>query len=512
VICAFLILPLLGAMLVDFFPRASRATAAIAFALANLVVGIVFWLSGRYLTETMNLSWFTQLGVNFNIGFDGSSLLLALVVAFMTLLALIHAASRDDIEPTSGFYALVLAMSTGLIGIFAARDLILFYVFFEATLIPSLFMLGRFGRANRNRAVNKMALYTLFGGLLMLAAILGVKYISGASSFALADVLAAVKARPLPIDVQTWLLLGFLAAFAVKTPLFPFHNWLPDFHTENHPSGVADLMGTLYKVGGYGLFRFALPLFPDAASNLQPVLMFLAAFTAIYAAWIAFSVPDWKRLLAYAGLSHMGLVALGMFSLHPIGMTGAIILLAFQGVYMGGLFLLTGMVQERITKLEVGLDPEKAIDRGLEIGSIRGLAASAPALAGVALTIWFASIGVPGLAGFVGEFSVFLGAYQANPWMTALAVATVIAAAAMALRAYQKTWLEEARHVVPEVRAREWWVLAPILAVVIFFGIFTAPVLNLLKPSIEANSKHIAVTNITSSTTSQTPVLAGRTR
>jgi NADH-quinone oxidoreductase subunit M len=196
-------------------------------------------------------------------------------------------------------------------------------------------------------------------------------------------------------------------------------------------------------------------------------------------------------------------------------MTGAIILLAFQGVYTGGLFLLTGMVQERITKLEVGLDPEKAIDRGLEIGSIRGLAASAPALAGVALTIWFASIGVPGLAGFVGEFSVFLGAYQANPWMTALAVATVIAAAAMALRAYQKTWLEEATHSVPEVRAREWWVLAPVLAVVIVFGIFTAPVLDLLKPSVEANIKHIQVVGVQGSLENPvTPLstLVGRSR
>ncbi len=239
-------------------------------------------------------------------------------------------------------------MLTGLLGIFAARDLILFYVFFEATLVPSLFMLGLYGRKNRVRALTKMALYTIFGGLLMLVSIIGAKYYTNSPSFDFLELFG--RTRQLDLETQTWLFLGFLAAFAVKLPLFPLHNWLPDFHAENHPSGVADVMGTLYKVGGYGLFRFAIPLFPAAAQNLQWVLMFLAALTALYGAWIAFSSKDFKRLLAYAGLSHMGLVALGMFSLNPIGMAGALFLLAFQGVYSSALFLIVGMLEERLNK------------------------------------------------------------------------------------------------------------------------------------------------------------------
>ena len=487
-ICTFIFLPLLGALLVDFFPKASRGAFAVAVALANLALGLVFWLGGFFQTERMTLPWLPALGVSFDVMFPGSSLLLALVVAFMTLMALVYATSRQDIAPDGGLYALVLAMSTGLIGTFAARDLILFYVFFEATLIPSLFLLGKYGRAGRSAAVMKTALYTLFGGLLLLAAILGVKYLTGASSFGMDDLLAATRERPLTVEAQTWLLLGFLAAFAVKLPLFPLHNWLVDFHAENHPSGVADVMGTLYKVGGYGLFAFALPLFPDAARNLQPLLMFLAAFTAVYAAWIAFSSADWKRLLAYAGLSHMGLVGLGLFSLHPVGLTGSLYLLAFQGVYTGALFLITGMIHERLAAGK--LEDEAATDRALRIGSVAGLAASAPALAGVTLVVWFASIGVPGLAGFIGEFSVFLGAYQANAWMAAFAVASVIAAAAMALRAYQKTWLEEPEHDIPEVRPREWWVLAPVLAVVIFYGVFSGSALKLLEKPVADTAKN----------------------
>jgi len=375
-------------------------------------------------------------------------------------------------------------METGLLGIFAARDLVLFYVFFEGTLIPSLFMLGLYGREGRIAAASKFALYTVFGGLLMLASILGTRYLSGATSFEYADL--ATAASRLSLGTQVWLLLGFLAAFAVKLPLFPLHAWLPDFHAQNHPSGVADLMGTLYKVGGYGLFRFALPLFPDAALELRPWLMALAAFTALYAAWIAFAQRDWKRLLAYSSLSHMGLVGLGMFSLNPIAMTGALYMLAFQGVYTGGLFLTVGMLEERLSKRGLNGNREANTSRALEIGSLRGLAASAPALAGVTLTLWFASIGVPGLAGFVGEFSIFLGAYQESPWTAFVAMLSIIAAGAFALTAYQRTWLEEPEEgtSVPDVQAAEWPVLGALLALVVVFGLYTSPALRLLQPSV----------------------------
>ncbi|HWG83985.1 MAG TPA: NADH-quinone oxidoreductase subunit M [Deinococcales bacterium] len=490
----FLFLPLATALLVALLRGSAARAVAVTGAAATLAAGLVIWAQG--LPVQFRAAWLPGLGVNYSVQIDGASLLLALVTAFMTLVGLYYAATRPGLTQQSGFLALVLAMETGLLGIFAARDLILFYVFFEATLIPSLFLLGVYGRANRVAAATKFALYTVIGGLLMLAAILGARFLSGAESFELSDLLA----HRLPLDSQRWLLLGFLAAFAVKLPLFPLHTWLPDFHAENHPSGVADLMGTLYKVGGYGLFRFALPLFPDAALELRPWLMFFAAFTAIYAAWAAFAQRDWKRLMAYSSLSHMGLVGLGLFSLHPAGMTGALYLLAFQGVYTGGLFLVVGMLEERLARA-FGAETGRGhgghghdVDRALTIGAARGLAVSAPALAGLTLLLWFASIGVPGLAGFVGEFSIFLGAYQASPWITLVGLLATIAAGAYALTAYQRTWFEqpEAQRIVSDVRAREWPILAPVVALVVLFGLYSAPALRLLQPSVTAVQERVS--------------------
>lgn len=476
----FIFLPLLAGLLSLAVPKATRGRFAVLAGLVNLAVGIYIWFGTNLESMQFVTDWLPGLGVKYAVSLDGVSLLLSLVTALMVPIGLYYLSTRDD-GKLSAFYPLALAMETGILGIYAARDLILFYVFFEATLIPSLFLLGRYGRATRVKALTTMALYTVFGGLLMLVSIIGTKLLSGSPTFLLEDLLRG--ARQIPEWQQVWLFLGFLTAFAVKTPLFPLHAWLPEFHAQNHPSGVADLMGTLYKVGGYGLFRFAVPLFPDVANNYQWIWMLLAAFTALYGAWIAFAQTDFKRLLAYSGISHMGLVALGVFSLHPSGASGAMLLLAFQGIYSSGLFLVVGMLERRFIALEGGIESkEKALDRALEIGRVRGLAASAPAFAGVALLLWFASIGVPGLAGFIGEFGILLGAYQANPWIAALAVTTVIASAAFALTAYQKTWYEEATHAVPDLTRREWTVLVPIVALVVLFGVYSAPALELIKP------------------------------
>lgn len=474
-------LPMLGALAAGLVRgRAARTTfaAVVAATTLALVVGMAL---GAF-PPAVRAPWFPGLGVSFSLGFDGASLLLALVTAFMTLVGIVYAGQRDDIDQGGAFLPLVLATEAGILGILGARDLILFYVFFEGTLVPSLFMLGLFGRADRRRAATSFALYTVAGGLVMLAAILAARFLSGAPSFDLAEVAAAT--RGLPLDAQTWLLLGFLAAFTIKLPVFPLHGWLPAFHEQNHPSGVADVMGTLYKIGGYGLFRFALPMFPDAALELRPYLMALAAFTAVYGAWVGFAQEGWKRLLAYGSLSHQGLVALGLFSLQPAGIAGALYLLAFQGVYTGGLFLATGMLEARLARLEHASDRARA----LEIGRFRGLAASAPALAGATLTLWFASIGVPGLAGFIGEFGVFIGAYTASPWTAAAALLTVVASAAMALFAYQRAWHERPNpdQGIPDVRGPEWLVLAPVLAAVAVFGLYTSPALNLLQPSVSS--------------------------
>ncbi|SEI61112.1 NADH dehydrogenase subunit M [Deinococcus reticulitermitis] len=462
-----LFLPLLGALLLLVTPRTWREEVAGFVAALTLGLGLWLWREGG--SGLYSAPWIPALGITYSVDLGGVSLALALVTAFMTLMAVWYTARR--IPNPGTMLALILAMETGLLGIFAARDLILFYVFFEWALIPALVMLAVYGGPERMRALVKFAAYTLFGSLLMLLSFIGYKAFGGSPTFALGD----LRANPLPAGpTQTWLYVAFLVAMAVKLPLWPLHAWLPDFHEQNHPSGIPDVMGTLYKVGGYGIFIFGLTLFPDASLELRPILMALAAFTALYAAWIAFGQTNWKRLLAYAGLSHMGFVALGVFSLNETAIIGAMYLLAFQNFYTGALFMACGMLQERVGSLDT---------------RVGGVMNQAGALGGLTLALWFASIAVPGFAGFVGEFSVLLGAYQVSPWLAFLAGLTVIAAAAYALTAFQKTFWE-GRPLgavrASDLRSTEWLVLGLPLLAAIFFGVYSAPALNLMQPAVRA--------------------------
>ncbi|GGJ20434.1 complex I subunit 4 family protein [Deinococcus roseus] len=458
-------IPAMAALLLVFTPGATKKYLAIAGTLLAFIVNLLLWQQGG--ADTTTAPWVPTLGITYSVGLDGVSLLLTLVTSFMSLLCVLYAAF--NVERPGPMLANVLLMESGLLGIFASRDLILFYIFFEATLIPALVMLAIYGGPRRVQALTKFAVYTIIGSLFMLLSMIGVKYYSGAASFALADLLA----KPLDPKVQTWLLLGFVAAFSVKLPMFPLHGWLPEFHEENHNSGVPDVMGTLYKVGGYGVFRFALPLFPDASEELRIVLMALAAFTTLYAAWIAFQQVNWKRLLAYAGLSHMGLVALGVFSMNEIATTGALYLLAFQGVYMGALFLAVGMVNSRTGSV------------GTHFG---GLMDDAPVLSGLTMTLWFAAIAVPGLAGFIGEFSVMLGAYQVSPWLAFLAGLSVIAAGAYALTAYQKTYWEtkpQGTTLLKDISGLEGLILVSAVVVSLVYGIYSSPAIALIRPTVD---------------------------
>ncbi|GGJ62456.1 NADH-quinone oxidoreductase subunit M [Deinococcus aquiradiocola] len=462
----FVFVPMLASLLLLVTPVRWREEVAAFAAAVTLALGVLLWRGGG--ADLVSVPWIAALGVTYSVALDGVSLLLALVTALMTLVAVVYTARRIPNPVT--MLSLILAMETGLLGIYAARDLVLFYVFFEDALIPALLMLAFYGKTHRMAALVKFGAYTLLGSMLMLVSIIGVKAIGGSPTFALPDLLR----HPVTGAAQTWLYLGFLAAMAVKLPLFPLHAWLPDFHEQNHDSGVADVMGTLYKVGAYGLFRFGMTLFPDASLELRPLLMGLAAFTAIYAAWIAFRQSDWKRLLAYAGLSHMGLVGLGIFSLQPTAMTGALYLLAFQNVYTGALFLAAGMLQERVGSLST---------------RVGGVMIQAPILSGVTMSLWFASIAVPGLAGFIGEFSVLLGAYQVSPWLAFAAGLSTIAAAVYALSAYQTTyWQARPAGAVTawDLRGTEWLVLGVPLAVCVVFGVYSGPALHLIQPVVRA--------------------------
>ncbi|MCL4454707.1 MAG: NADH-quinone oxidoreductase subunit M [Deinococcus sp.] len=455
-----LFLPLVAGVVLMLAPGLGRALALVASG-ATFVLSLALLV--RYPGEGLAYNFQTPLlepaGVYYAVGLDGASLFLWLAVSLVVLLAvwLCRVPGR--------FLALALMMETGLLGIFAATDLVLFYVFFEATLIPSLVMLGLFGGKERMKALYTFALFTLAGSLPMLASVLAVRYLGGSPSFLLSDLLA----HPLEGSAVGLVFLGFALAFTVKTPLFPLHAWLPSFHAENHSSGLADAMGTLYKVGVFAFFRWAMPLLPQGFAELQGLLLLLAAFTALYGAWVAFAAKDWKRLLAYGGVSHMGLAALGLFSGTQEGMVGALFLLAASMVYTSGLFLFAGMVGERTG--------------GLELNRVGGLAKSAPALSVLGLFLVMAMVGLPGLSGFPGEFLALLGAYKASPWLTLLGFSAVIAAAAYALTAYQSVFHQHETRAARDLEAREQVFAASMVASMLLLGLYPRLFTELLEPA-----------------------------
>lgn len=449
-----LLIPLVAALLISFLGNL-QLKLGLALASTMLTFLCAFALPG---SADIAALWIPGFNSYFALGADGAASVLILAASLAMIPTVFYAGAKVSERP-GGILALLLIMQAGLNGLFLAKDLILFYLFWEATLIPSLIMLGIWGGAERRQAVLKYLLYAVTGSFLMLIAILAIKPLSGAESYLIGDLLAATPS--LPMNTQLWLFICFSISFTVKLPLWPLHSWLPDFHEQNHSSGVADVAGTLYKVGGFGFFAWALPLLPDAASAAAPVLIGLAAFTALYAAMIATMQTNLKRMLAFASLAHMGIVGVGIFGLHIAGLSGAMYLLAAQMLSTGGLFLIGGMLYER---------------RGtFDLDAYGGMAKSAPALAALTLFILFTSIGVPGLANFPGEFMSLMGAFQSsNGWMVfcaVLATSSVIAAGVYGVNLYQRLYQGEQTKGVAELRPLELIVLIPLIAGILIFGL-----------------------------------------
>ncbi|AEV15791.1 NADH-quinone oxidoreductase subunit 13 [Thermus sp. CCB_US3_UF1] len=459
VVLAILLPILFGILLLLGLPRVLGLLGAGLGFLLNLYL---FLTHPGGVAHGVELPLLPGAGVYWAFGLDGLSALFFLTLGLTVFLGALVARVEGR------FLGLALLMEGLLLGLFAARDLVVFYLFFEAALIPALLMLLLYGGAGRVRALYTFLLFTLAGSLPMLAAILAVKVLGGSPTFLLSDLLA----HPVKGSAAFWVFLGFALAFAIKTPLFPLHAWLPLFHQENHPSGLADALGTLYKVGVFAFFRFAIPLAPEGFAELQGLLLLLAALGALYGAWVAFSAQDFKTLLAYAGISHMGVAALGVFSGTEEGALGGLYLLAASGIYTGGLFLLAGRLYERV--------------HTLEIGRYRGLAQSAPGLAALALFLFLAMVGLPGLSGFPGEFLTLLGAYQASPWLTALAFLSVIAGAAYALTAFQRVFWERGDKGVKDLAQEEWPFAFLAVAALVLMGVFPGFFLEGLRPLAEA--------------------------
>jgi NADH-quinone oxidoreductase subunit M len=419
-------------------------------------------------------AWIPAFGIEYFVGVDGISLLLLVLTGFLTPLALL--ASWESVhKQTRTFCVFVLLLESAMMGVFISLDLFLFYVFWDAMLVPMYFLIGIWGYERRIYAAIKFILYTMAGSVLMLLAILGLAYMHYTATGAYSFDLLKLYAMQVPMHAQFWFFLAFALAFAIKVPLFPFHTWLPDAHVEAPTAGSVILAGVMLKMGTYGLVRFAFPLFPQAALFFAPWLAVLAVVGIIYGALVAMVQPDMKKLVAYSSVSHLGFVVLGIAAMNTQGVSGAVYQMLSHGVSTGGLFLIVGMLSDR--------------RHTRQIAEYGGLKKVTPRLVAAFLLITLASIGLPGLNGFVGEFLILLGAFRWDPRFAAFAATGVILSATYMLWMFQRVnygpVTNEKNASLADLRPREWLVIVPIIAVAILMGVVPNLFLRPIEPSVE---------------------------
>ena len=432
---------------------------------------------------TQKLVWIEGLSISYFVGIDGMSLLLILLTTFLTPLALL-ATWNSVHERLKEYVIMILLLEVGMIGVFAALDLFLFYVFWEAMLIPMYFIIGIWGGQERVYAAIKFFLFTLFGSLLMLVAILVLGHFASASGGGFTTDLLALYdlAGKIPAGLQFWLFLAFALSFSIKVPLFPLHTWLPDAHVQAPTAGSVILAGVLLKMGTYGFIRFCLPLFPDAAIRLAPYFSVLAVIGIIYGALVAMVQTDVKKLVAYSSVSHLGFVVLGIFSMTEEGMQGAIIQMINHGLSTGALFMIVGMIYDRA--------------HTRQISDFGGVAKVMPVFATFFMIVTLSSIGLPGLNGFVGEFLILVGSFSSmflqSYAFAAFAASGVIFAAVYMLWMYQRVMLGPVReggvyhgHKLTDLNAREILSLVPIVIFIVWIGVYPSTFLTKSAPLVK---------------------------
>ena len=479
---AILWLPLAGMAHVLWAPAERAKHLALRWSALTLVLSLGLWwaydpgLGGGYqlLSST---PWIGQWGVSYAVGLDGISLFMVLLTTLTTPLAILGSFNYIT-RREKAFYALMLLLEVGVVGVFVALDLFLFYVFFELTLVPMYFIVGIWGGERRIYAAVKFFLYTALGSLLMLVGILYLYFrartLGGAPSFAFLD-LMQVPLSPLE---QLWLFAAFALAFAIKVPLFPFHTWLPDAHVEAPTPGSVVLAAVLLKMGTYGFVRFLLPFFPLASQHPAVVMtmLVLGVVGIIYAAWVAAVQPDAKKLVAYTSVAHMGFVVIGIFALSVHGLQGGMVVMISHGISTGTLFLLLGMLYER--------------RHTREIEDFGGLGRVAPWFATAFVITALASIGLPGTSGFIGEFLALLATFERHPVLGTLAATGVIFAAYYMLPMVQRIFFNalegEENRTIDDLSRREITILAPMLALLIWIGVHPTPLLRRMEPSVQA--------------------------
>jgi NADH-quinone oxidoreductase subunit M len=478
VLSLILFAPIIGVLVILFVPgdahRAIRWVALLA-ALGSLALSLLllgYDPGGSEFQFREDVSWIEAFGMRYTLGVDGLSVVLVLLTTVLSVVSLFY--SWEPIQKrVKEYYIALLLLMTGMLGVFVALDLFLFYVFWELSLFPMYVIIGVWGGPRRIYATVKFVLYTLVGSLLMLVAILAVAIAHAASGQPFTFSYEALRGFAYADTLQALAFVAFFLAFAIKVPMWPFHTWLPDAHVEAPTAGSIILAGVMLKLGGYGFLRFSMPLLPDAAVSFAPIIIGLALVAIIYGGLVAMVQPDLKKLVAFSSVSHMGFVMLGAFVFNEQGLQGAIFQMVSHGVTTGALFLLVGVLYEQTH--------DRLIDH------MGGLNARVPRYAAMFGLFTFASIGLPGLSGFIGEFLVVLGAFRANGWIAAAAMVVVVISAVYMLWMFQRVfftvpsdWMRRSWPALRDMNRNEWLALSPLIVLVVALGVYPAPVLEMI--------------------------------
>jgi NADH-quinone oxidoreductase subunit M len=482
--------PLAGMFVLLFFNKENKSLIRLWANIVGFVgffisIPLWFWFdfnNGDLFQFVEKVPWIQTLGADFHVGIDGISLLLVLLTTLLGPLAILSSWTAIE-NRTKEYYAFLLMLQTGMLGVFISLDFFMFYVFWEVMLVPMYFLIGVWGGSRKLYAAIKFFLYTLVGSVLLLLGILALYFTypgiaaqqpAIAAEFGTAPTFNVLAFQAigsfLPANLQWWIFLAFFVGFAIKVPMFPFHTWLPDAHVEAPTAGSVILAGVLLKMGTYGFLRFSLPILPEGTQAFVPFMIALSIIAIIYGALVAMMQPDMKKLVAYSSVSHMGFVTLGMFALNPNGLNGSIIQQINHGISTGALFLIVGIIYER--------------RHTREISQFGGLSNVMPVYAIVFLIMTMSSIGLPLLNGFIGEFTIVMGALQENLWWAVAAGSGIVLGAAYMLWLYQRTMFgtldNPANKALPDLNLRELVTLVPLIIMAFWIGLYPAPFFRVL--------------------------------